>query len=198
MTVKKISKDAFKKFVGNLIKHQKVVGPCTQGDRFEFEQLESADQLRLDYDVTLRPPNRKYFLPPVETLLTYEVKGSYQSVYDVAEFVLLGIHPYDLAALNQMDQLFSQDNCDSHYIRRRNNATIIACDVVTPSRDVFAASMGTATVKSGFDVLLTDIVDSYLMESGSPKGDKLLGKAKDAVDATTKDLEKKAKGLGRK
>jgi NAD-dependent dihydropyrimidine dehydrogenase PreA subunit len=53
--------------------------------------------------------------------------------------------------------------------------------------------MGTATVKSGFDVLLTDIGDSYLMESGSPKGDKLLAKAKGAVDADTEDLKKRQK-----
>jgi sulfhydrogenase subunit beta (sulfur reductase) len=194
MTVKKISKDAFKKFADELIKQQKVFGPCcAPGDRFEFEQLESADQLRLDYDVTLRPPNRKYFLPPVETLLTFEVGNGYQSVYDDAPFVLLGIHPYDLEALNQMDKIFEQDNCDSHYIKRRNNATIIACDVVTPSRDVFAASMGTATAESGFDVLLTDIGDSYLMESGSPKGEKLIAKAKGAVDAAKKDIEKREK-----
>src|SRR4030042_2819405 len=120
MTVKKISKDAFKKFADELIKKQKVGGPCcAPGDRFEFEQLESADQLRLDYDVTLRPPNRKYFLPPVETLLTFEVGDGYQSVYDDAPFILLGVHPYDLEALNQMDRIFSQDNYDSHYMKRR-------------------------------------------------------------------------------
>jgi len=48
---------------------------------FDFEQLESAEQLRLDYDVTLQPP-KKFFLPPVETLLTYEIGGQYKSVYD--------------------------------------------------------------------------------------------------------------------
>ncbi|MFA5238653.1 MAG: 4Fe-4S dicluster domain-containing protein [Phycisphaerae bacterium] len=191
MTVKKISKDAFKQFVDGLIKQQKVMGPCAKGDRFEFEQLDSSSQLRLDYDVTLRPPNRKYFLPPVETLLTCEIGGGYQSVYDDAEFILLGIHPYDLVALNQMDQIFSQDNYDTHYMKRRLAATIIACDVVTASKDVFAASMGTATVKSGFDVLLTDIGDSYLMETGSPKGEKLIEKAKGAVDAAGGDLEKR-------
>jgi NAD-dependent dihydropyrimidine dehydrogenase PreA subunit len=193
MTIKRIGKDAFNRFVDAVIKQQMVFGVCAKGDRFEFEQLESGDQLRLDYDVTLRPPNRKYFLPPVETLLTYEVGDGYQSVYDDTEFILLGIHPYDMVALNQMDQIFSQDNFDSHYMKRRHNATIVACDVVTPSRDVFAASMGAATVKTGFDTLLTDIGDSYLMESGSEKGEKLLAKTNGAADATPKDLEKRQK-----
>jgi len=193
MTVKKIGKDVFKRFVDELIKQQTVYGPCAKGDRFEFEQLDSAGELRLDYDVTLRPPGRKYFLPPVETLLTYEVGDGYKSVFDDTKFVLLGVHPYDMAAINQLDQLFSQDNFDCHYMKRRHNATIIACDVVTASKDVFAASMGTATIKTGFDALLTDVGDSYLMESGSPKGDKLLAMVKDASDASAKDLEKRQK-----
>ncbi|MFZ0034102.1 MAG: 4Fe-4S dicluster domain-containing protein [Sedimentisphaerales bacterium] len=193
MNTKKITKDAFTSFVDEIIDKQRVIGVQAKGDRFEFEQLESADKLRLDYDVTLRPPGRKYFLPPVETLLTYEVGGGYKPDYDETPFVLLGVHPYDMEAINQLDKIFAQDNYDCHYIKRRHNATIVACDVVTPSRDVFAASMGTATVKAGFDVLLTDIGDSYLMESGSEKGDKLLAKAKGAVDASAKDLEKRQK-----
>ena len=58
--MKKISKDAFKRFVDAIIKQQKVIGVCAKGDRFDFEQLDSAEQLRLDYDVTLQPPGRKY------------------------------------------------------------------------------------------------------------------------------------------
>ena len=38
MTVKKIGKDAFKRFVDNLIKEKNIFGPCAKDDRFEFEQ----------------------------------------------------------------------------------------------------------------------------------------------------------------
>ncbi|MBN2020244.1 MAG: 4Fe-4S dicluster domain-containing protein [Sedimentisphaerales bacterium] len=193
MKTRKIGKDAFKGFVSGLIKQQKVFGPCAKGDRFEFEQLDSAEQLRLDYDVTLRPPGRKYLLPPVETLLTYEMGDGYKSVYDETPFILLGVHPYDMEAINQSDRLFSQDNYDCHYMKRRQNATIIACDVVTPSQNVFAASMGTATVKTGFDILLTDIGDSYVMEIGTKKGEKLVAGIKDPKDADDNDLEKRKK-----
>jgi hypothetical protein len=86
-----IDKNAFRRFVDAIIKQQRVIGVCAKGDRFDFEQLDSADQLRLDYDVTLQPP-KKYFLPPVETLLTYEVGDGYKSVYDDTPFVLLGVH----------------------------------------------------------------------------------------------------------
>ena len=187
-----IDKNAFGRFVDAIIKQQRVIGVCAKGDRFDFDLLESADQLRLDYDVTLQPP-KKYFLPPVETLLTFEVGDGYKSVYDDTEFVLLGIHPYDMVALNQLDKLFSQDNFDTHYMKRRHNATIVACDVISPSKNVFASSMGTATVKDGFDVLLTDIGNAFVMESGSKKGDNLIAKAQGAVDSSEKDLQTRQK-----
>jgi len=189
MSVKKINKDVFTSFIDKLIKDQTVIGVQASGDRFDFAPLASAKNLRLDYDSTLQPP-KKYFLPPVETLLTYDIGTGYKSVFDDAKFILIGVHPYDVVAINQMDKIFSQDNYDVHYMRRRNNATIIACDVVTPSKNVFAGSMGTATVKKGFDMLITDIGDAYLVEIASKKGQELAAKADRLVDATKADLKK--------
>jgi ferredoxin len=190
MSVKKINKDAFIGFVDQLIKGRNVIGVQANGDRFDFAPLDSAKDLRLDYDHTLQPP-KKYFLPPVETLLTYDIGAGYKSVFDDAKFVLIGVHPYDMVAMNQMDRIFSQDNYDAHYMRRRNNATIIASDVVTPSKNVFAGSMGTATVKEGFDILITDIGDGYLAEIASKKGQELAAKADGLVAATKSDLKKR-------
>ncbi len=118
MSVKKIAKSDFTSFVDALIRTEKVVGVQAKGDRFDFAPLESAQDLRLDYDVTLQPP-KKYFLPPAEVLLTYEVGGPYQSQLDGQKFILLGVHPYDMVAINQMDELFQQDNYDTHYMTRR-------------------------------------------------------------------------------
>ena len=164
-------------FVDALIRTENVIGVQAKGDRFDFAPLESAQDLRLDYDVTLQPP-KKYFLPPTEVLLTFEVGGAYKSQLDGEKFILLGVHPYDMVAINQMDELFRQDNYDTHYMTRRNNATIIACDVAKASDHVFASSMGTAVVKKGYDILLTDIGDSYVVEAATAKGEELLAKAK--------------------
>jgi ferredoxin len=192
MNVKRIIKSAFTSFVDEIIGSRRVIGVQAKGDRFDFDVLESAKDLRLDYDRTLQPP-KKYFLPPVEPLLTFEVGGGYKSVFDDTEFVLIGVHPYDMVAINQMDKIFIQDNYDTHYMRRRNIATIIATDVVTPSKNIFAGSMGTATVKDGFDILLTDIGDVYIAEIASPKGEVLFAKANGAVSATQEDLKRRQK-----
>lgn len=190
MSVKKLTKEVFAKFVGALIEQDNVIGVQTKGEKFDFAPLESAEDLRLDYDVTLQPP-KKYFLPPTEVLMTFEIGGRYASAYEEETFVLLGVHPYDMIAINQMDELFQQDHYDTHYMKRRNNATIIACDVVRPSENVFASSMETATVKSGYDILLTDIGDSYVLEAATDKGEALLAGVSDAVEADEAALAKR-------
>jgi len=182
MSVKKLAKESFAKFVEALIGKENVIGVQAKGERFDFAPLESAKDLRLDYDVTLQPP-KKYFLPPTEVLMTYEIGGAYMSEYENETFVLLGVHPYDVIAINQMDELFSQDNYDTHYMKRRGNATIIACDVVQPSENVFASSMETAVVKKGYDILLTDLGDSYVAEAATDKGEALLAQVEGAVEA---------------
>jgi ferredoxin len=186
--MKKLSKEALTNFVDSLVAAGRVEGVQAKGDRFDFGPLESAKDLRLDYDVTLLSP-RKYFQPQVETLMTYEVAGGYKSQYDSEKVVLIGVHPYDMTAINQMDTLFSQDNYDSHYMTRRNNTTIIACDVQTPSENIFASSMGTATVEDGYDILLTNVGNGYVAHAATEKGCQLLSKATGAVDASEEDLK---------
>ena len=190
MTVKKLSKNDFDGFVDVIIQSQTVYGPQAKGDKYDFDTLSAAKDLRMDYDVSLLPPTN-YFLPVRETLMTFEVGGACKSEYAEESFVLLGVHPYDLVAISQMDTLFSQDNYDSHYMTRRKHATLVACDVARPSENVFASSMKTAVVKEGCDLLVTDIADGYVLEAMTDKGAILLAKAKAASDADASDIAKR-------
>lgn len=191
MSASTVTKEQLKAFVAALIKtDQKVVGVQAKADKFTFDDLTDADALRLDYDVTILPP-KKYMLPQKETLLKFKVAAESQSVVGGEKMVLIGVHPYDMAAINQMDELFSQDEYDTHYMTRRNNITIIACDVVTPSNNVFAASMNTATCDTGYDMLLTDIGNRYVVEAATDKGRSLLKMIDGAKDATQDDLAKR-------
>ena len=190
MTAKKLNKKALETWVQGLIATDKVVGVQAKGDRFEFQPLASAKALRLDYDVTLQPP-KQFFLPPCETLLRYSRDGAYASQFDGGKFILLGVHPYDVIAISQLDQLFCMDNPDVHYAKRRENITVVAVDVKTPSKNVFASSMKTAVVKEGYDVLLTDVGDGFVAEAATDKGRDLLARAKGAAEAGPEDLAKR-------
>lgn len=171
-----------------VIQSNQVVGVQAKGETFDYAPLASAADLRLDYDVTLQSP-KQFVLPQRETLMTYEIGRAYQSVHEHQHLVLVGVHPYDMVAINQMDKLFSQDNADTHYMQRRQGLTIIACDVVNPSKNVFASSMGTAVVKDGYDILLTQVADGIVAEAGTLKGEKLLALATDTTDPTDADVK---------
>ena len=166
----------FQEWVNGLLNAHKVFGVQSKMDKFGFAELKKAGDLRLDYDVTFFPP-KYFFQPPCEPLLEFSGPADFKSLVDVEraeQFVLLGVHPYDMAAINQMDKIFSTGNYDRQYMSRRENAVIIGCDVQTPSANVFAGFMNTAVVKTGFDVLLTKIGDKYLAESFTKKGSAFL------------------------
>ena len=173
MSIRKLDQVSFDSWVNTLIAQQRVFGVQAKGGRFVFDTLTKAENLRLDYDVTILPP-KKYFLPQREDLMEFHIKGQYKSNTEKEPFILLGVHPYDVIAISQMDKAFSADNYDVHYMSRRQNATIIACDVFRPSANVFAGCMNSATVESGFDILLTKIGEYYLADARTPKGEALL------------------------
>ena len=194
--MKVIKKKDFLNFVNALIqnKSKTVIGVKSKGSKFVFDVLNSADELRLDYDVTILPP-KKYFLPPAETLLKYNLSGGFlaEAVNEVTPLIVIGIHPYDLVALKQMDTVFKEGNPDYNYIRKREESILIGVNIKNISPFAFAGSMNAATTDQGFDIMLTDIGDKYAVEVGSKKGASLIekyAKVSDADDDTKMKVQR--------
>ncbi len=190
MRTVKLSQEALIKWVTGLIRAQTVIGVQAKGDRFEFAPLSQASDLRLDYDVTILPP-KMFFQPAHEPLLAFDGAAGFKTLLSDEPFVLLGVHPYDLVAILQMDALFAADNDDIHYRSRREKAVIVACDVQTASPNGFAGCMGTATVSQGFDVLLTRVADVYVAEAGTAAGAALLADIAEASEADDASLARR-------
>jgi NAD(P)H-flavin reductase/NAD-dependent dihydropyrimidine dehydrogenase PreA subunit len=188
-----ISKENFTDFVNSLINDSSlnVIGVKAKGDKFAFGPLESASELRLDYDVTLLPP-KKYFFPQRETLVTYNVgKGfSGKSPSEVKPSVIIGVHPYDIIALLHMDEIFSETKSDPYYFEKRKSSIIIGVNMQKMSKWCFASYMGSDTVEYGYDLMLTDLGNRYAINIGSEKGEQLLEKyAKGLSNALARDAQ---------
>lgn len=166
---------ALERWVAALIAGHNVYGIQAKDDHFAFSELCEPGALRLDYDVAILPP-KIFFQPPRETLLEFVSSAGFKSVFDRAPFILFGVHPYDMAAINQMDFVFADGNYDEHYMSRRRRAVIVGCDVQTPSANVFAGCMDTAVVKKGFDILLTRVDNNYIVEALTAQGVGLFAK----------------------
>lgn len=191
MPTVRVDETALLNWVDSLIKNERVIGVQRQENRFVYDHLVSSEDLRLDHDVTNLPPV-KFFFPQSEELLRFDSDGEYISKIDDSPFILLGVHPYDVVAIRQLDAAFLSGETDVHYLRRRENATIIACDVQSPAKHVFAGYMGTATVHEGYDILLTRINDGYVIESATEKGAALLTLiGQGATLASAEDLQKR-------
>jgi len=196
MAHKVISKAAFAALLDALIAQETVVGVKRRGTCFAFDRLSRADELRLDYDVTVLPP-KVYLQPPREDLLRFETGPvpSVEPILDETPLVIVGVHPYDMVAINQMDAVFAADNPDPHYLRRRANTTIICSNIQRAGPRSFADQLGTTRVEKGFDLFLTDIGDSYAATVGSEKGAALVARAHDVADADEEALRKRDAAL---
>lgn len=195
--MKIITKDHFTSFVNRLIRDgdREVIGVQQKGTKYVFDRLRDAGDLRLDYDVTILPP-KKYFIPQRETLLKFK-RGrnlSLSAVNRVIPRIIMGIHPYDLVAIKQLDKVFKESYEDHHYLKKRDAAVLIGVNIQSTTEWSFAGSMGTATVEEGYDLMLTDIGDKYAIEIGSSQGSEVLASGKAKVEDASPDDVAKVEG----
>lgn len=194
--MKVIKKDDFKDFIDTLIEkdEREVVGVQEKGSKYAFDELKDAGDLRLDYDVTILPP-KKYFMPQREILMKYKRNNdiSLSAVNKVNPRIIVGIHPYDIIAIKQMDKVFKYSYEDQNYIKKREQSILIGINIQDTTEWSFAGSMGTATVEDGYDLMITELDDKYALEIGSSKGSDLLenneAKIKDASPEDVKKVE---------
>lgn len=179
--MKVIKKSDFDRAINGLIASdpREVVGVQDDGTKFVFSPLEEAADLRLDYDVTMLPPI-KYFFPQREQILQYKrSENGYETdrAWSEEGKIIVGIHPYDLAAIEQIDKIFIDAHKDEPYRRKRENSLLIGVNIQSVSEWSFAGSMGTAVTDSGYDLLLTDLGERYAVELGTREGSELLADA---------------------
>ena len=159
------------RFLAALAPFGEVHGPVlSDDDVLILGRIESPAALRLDYQRTLLPP-KKYLLPPRETVLTYSPDTSYRQSLPTQNFVLLGLHPCDLAGIAYLDRAFAAAEPDPLYQARRRNLTLIgiSCE---PDEYCFCTEVGTA-VPSIFDLYMHRAPDGFHIETGSSRGEKI-------------------------
>ena len=187
-----LPKERFDEFVERLLAERRVVGPVAKGPQFAFGEIDSPEQLRMDYNTTIQSP-KKYFFPPYETLLNFEGgKASAPDLSAATATAILGMHPCDIYATWLLDDVFRSDNADPYYIARRDRALIIGLECFRPcDEQQFCSDMGTLSVKAGYDLLLTDLGDRYFVEVGTPAGKSLVAACQLFTASNPQDLSEK-------
>ncbi|MHB1323166.1 MAG: 4Fe-4S dicluster domain-containing protein [Coriobacteriia bacterium] len=163
---------AFPNFIEALIRATRVVAPVAKRGAFVFGELESAENLRLDYDVTLLPP-KKVFFPPIQDLVRFDGEAV-SGCIDPVETILFGVHVYDVKGLDMTDFMFREGNADYNYLAQREVTTVVASNVQSVAPRSFWGSIGKEVEPAGHDAFLTKLETGYVLETRSPKGEALV------------------------
>ena len=94
--------------------------------------------------------------------------------------ILFGLHPCDLAGINYLDQVFLGADPDPLYAARRSALTLIGISCVP---DEFCSCHVLASPLKAFsDLFLSAVAGDFVVSSGSPRGDQLLGGLRDIIE----------------
>jgi sulfhydrogenase subunit beta (sulfur reductase) len=187
-----LDKGALAPLVSALMADYQIIGPQAKGPKFAFGPITDPAQLRLDYNTTILPP-KKVLQPPQERLAAFTMEGEphVEPVIEAGPQVLLGVHTCDLHAIRVLDEVFSQDYADAHYLERRRRTTIVSLECLEPCDEhSFCKSMGTLTADEGYDLHLTDLGLAYAVDVATEGGEALLSRYGTASEATDADVRR--------
>ena len=134
------------------------------------------EDVSLDFVRTTMPPLKSLLIPPRETLLKIRNGKVEETLPDAASrTAILGVHPCDVNAMSLLERVYMDRPKDPYFEARRKSLLVIALNCKTADEYCFCTSFGTGpSLEEGFDLLLTDLGDRFLLETGSRKGAELI------------------------
>jgi len=153
-----------------------VFAPHQKGESsFSYEQVDDVAKVIFNYPRTIQSI-KKYFLPPRETLLSFNMESDTFSKpeTDIKKRIFFGIHSYEMQAVKILDYAFSNGNIESNYLSRRENAVFIGIDYL-PDSWHFSKSVGIdIEAVEGFSLFFYTTTDGYIVFEIDDQGKKLL------------------------
>jgi len=187
-----IKKNSFFKLIDRLSKDYEVIVPVKKGEDFNFQKIDSSKEINLDGYQNTRFSPKEFFLPKLETLFTFKKnrKIKISSNIPKEKRVIFGIRPCDVNSILVLDRIFTTNYEDPIYIERRKNTILIALNCNKAGEYCFCGSLGTDSLREGFDFLLTDIGKQFFVEVGSENGEEIVEKNYDLFKWTKKKVDK--------
>ena len=126
-------------------------------------------------------PWKRFTFPPNLRIGTAHRTSSVafdQPVPEPPQLAFLGVRACEIAALEVQDRVFLGGQfTDEDFRARRAAAFIVAVQCTTLSGTCFCTSMGTGPeVRAGYDILLTEIDDGFVVQAGTPGGAAIVAK----------------------
>jgi len=196
-----INKNQLESIFSLLKKEHEIIAPVLKDNVIQLSQVKSIDELPFGYKEKeeknfyrveknkdeylfsyIRPsvPYKRFLIPPEFTfLIVKKENGELKFVDNIPQkkYTFFDIRACDLKAIEVLDNIFLNKNkhSDPYYKAFRENLFIVAVSCREPSDVCFCSSMGISPKpKNSFDILLTELEDGFLVETGTEKGKRLI------------------------
>ena len=188
--------DHVKDFESLALGYKNVEGPA----------LYAVEKASNGYFTYTHPANSpKAFLHPPELRLMKVRRSDGALIFEMEsveeKYCFFDVKACDLSAIKTLDRVFLEKNQypDPYYKSLRERAFIVAVNCTYRASTCFCNTMGAGPeVKDGFDLLITELEDSFLLEVGSERGEKmvsLLEKKERTEERHFEEKERKLKDL---
>ncbi len=190
-----IKKENVPRWLEHLKKKARLYAPKKKENRFIFRPVKDVREVCLDYIPTILPP-KKYYFPQKEKLLKFSIEPfkTSKAISEFEEYILFAVHTCDIAGIQCMDVVFRDGPEDPNYLNRKDKMSIIGIECSNYC-DEYAncASMATNVPRGGYDLMLVDLGEKFILHINSEKGERLikgLAYIKEARDADMEALER--------
>lgn len=194
-----LSRNNFQRLISTLVDAgYNCIGPQVRDGAIVYNAIQSVDELPLGYTDQQTPASyqlqksddERYFawangpqalkphlFAPRESLWSVQRDSDGRTVFketlpESKAFAVIGVRSCDLAAMAIQDQHFQDD---PYYQARRKKLFTVAVNCSHPAQTCFCASTGDGpAAKQGFDLVLDELDEGFLVSAGSDKGDEIL------------------------
>lgn len=185
-----LKKSDLNKWIECLKNKAKLYAPRKKENLFVLRPVKEVKDVCLEYLPTILPP-KKYYFPQKEKLFKFSCQPfkTGKAIAKFEEFILFGVHTCDIAGIQCMDVAFRDGPEDPNYLNRKDKMTIIGIECLKYC-DKFAncTSMGNHVPRGGYDLMMVDLGEKFIVHINSEKGEKLIKDVDFIQEATEKEM----------
>jgi sulfhydrogenase subunit beta (sulfur reductase) len=190
-----IKKEDLNRWLKHLQRKARLYAPRKKENLFIFRPVKDINEISLNYIPTILPP-KKYYFPQKEKLFRFKVKPfkTSKAIKAFEEYILFAVHTCDIAGIQCMDVIFRESPEDPNYLNRKEKMFIIGIECLQYC-DKYAncTSMGNHVPRGGYDLMMVDIGEKFILHINSHKGERLihgLAYIREANEQDMSDLER--------
>ena len=193
-----IDRRSLLKFLDELKREAELIAPVQRLGGATFEEIKDIEEVNFLEGNPLSSP-KQFFFPQTDELFQLRMGTfSFKEKAKRKRRILFGIRPCDVAALEFSDKFFSSEHGgyeDIYYWIRRRSTFLIGINCLKPEESCFCFLCGSGPfAKKSYDLQLTPLGNSYLVEVGSSQGEEIVSTFSDFFLSATDD-EKREKEI---